>query len=76
MSQKFYALKRQTENGLLYLSRNGLNELTANSEEARAFFSENHVALWKKINPSFSDTIMVSMVMEDNKTIREVNDDE
>ena len=75
MSQKFYSLKRQTKNGLLYLSSNDLYELTDKPEEARAFFSENHVALWKKLNPSFNDTIMVSMVMEDDKTIKELDNE-
>lgn len=76
MSQKFYSLKRQTEKGWMYLSRDDLNGLTDNPEEARSFFSENHVKLWKKINPSFIDTVMVAMILEDDKTVRELKNDE
>lgn len=72
MSQKFYSLQRVSEGKELFISRDDMNVLTDNPEEALAFFSENHVEVWKKCNPTFADATMVEMLKDDDGTVREI----
>ena len=39
-----------------------MSVLTDKPEEALAFFSENHIEVWKKCNPQFKDAIPVKMI--------------
>ena len=41
-----------------------MNVLTDNPEDALRFFSENHVEVWKKCNPTFTDVTMVEMLLD------------
>lgn len=72
MSQKFYSLQRVSEGKRLFISKDDMNLLTDNPEEALSFFSENHVQVWKKCNPTFTDTTMVEMLKDDDGTIKEI----
>ena len=72
MSQKFYSLQRVSEGKRLFISKNDMNVLTDNPEEALSFFSENHVQVWKKCNPTFADATMVEMLKDDDGTIKEI----
>ena len=49
-----------------------MNVLTDKSEEALAFFSENHIEVWKKCSPTFTDVIMVEMLLDDDGTVIEI----
>ena len=55
MSQKFYSLQRISEGKSLFISKDDMNVLTDIPEDALRFFSENHVKVWKKCNPTFTD---------------------
>ena len=72
MSQKFYSLQRVSEGKRLFISKDDMNLLTDNPEEALSFFSENHVHVWKKCNPTFTDVTMVEMLKYDDGTIKEI----
>lgn len=72
MSQKFYSLQRVSEGKKLFISKDDMNVLTDNPEEALAFFSENHIDVWKKCNPTFTDATMVEMLKDDDGTIKEI----
>ena len=71
MSQKFYSLQRVSEGKRLFISKDDMNVLTDNPEEALSFFSENHIQVWKKCNPTFANTTMVEMLKDDG-TIKEI----
>ena len=62
MSQEFYSLQMVSEEKKLFISKEDMNVLTDNPEEALAFFSENHIEVWKKCNPQFKDAIPVKMI--------------
>lgn len=72
MSQKFYSLQMVSEGKRLFISKDDMNVLTDNPEEALSFFSENHVQVWKKCNPTFADATMVEMLKDDDGTIKEI----
>ena len=72
MSQKFYSLQRVSEGKRLFISKDDMNLLTDNPEEALSFFSENHIQVWKKCNPTFTDATMVEMLKDDDGTIKEI----
>lgn len=72
MSQKFYSLQRVSEGKRLFISKDDMNVLTDNPEEALSFFSENHIQVWKKCNPTFADATMVEMLKDDDGTIKEI----
>ena len=73
MSQKFYSLQRISEGKKLFISKEDMNVLTDNPEDALRFFSENHVEVWKKCNPTFTDVIMVEMLLDDDGTVSEIS---
>ena len=73
MSQKFYSLQRILEGKSLFISKDDMNVLTDNPEDALRFFSENHVEVWKKCNPTFTDVIMVEMLLDDDGTVSEIS---
>lgn len=70
MSQKFYSLQRVSKGKRLFISKDDMNILTDNPEEALAFFSENHIDVWKKGNPTFTDATIVEMLKDDDGTVR------
>ena len=72
MSQKFYSLQMVSEGKRLFISKDDMNVLTDNPEEALSFFSENHIQVWKKCNPTFADATMVEMLKDDDGTIKEI----
>ena len=72
MSQKFYSLQRISEGKSLFISKDDMNVLTDIPEDALRFFSENHVEVWKKCNPTFTDATMVEMLLDDDGTVREI----
>lgn len=72
MSQKFYSLQRVSEGKKLFISKDDMNVLTDNPQEALSFFSENHVEVWKKCNPTFTDVTMVEMLKDDDGTVKEI----
>ena len=73
MSQKFYSLQRILEGKSLFISKDDMNVLTDNPEDALRFFSENHVEVWKKCNPTFTDVTMVEMLLDDDRTVSEIS---
>ena len=73
MSQKFYSLQRVSEGKKLFISKEDMNVLTDNPEDALRFFSENHVEVWKKCNPTFADVTMVEMLLDDDGTVSEIS---
>ena len=73
MSQKFYSLQRVLEGKKLFISKEDMNVLTDNPEDALRFFSENHVEVWKKCNPTFTDVTMVEMLLDDDGTVSEIS---
>ena len=73
MSQKFYSLQRISEGKSLFISKDDMEVLTDNPEDALRFFSENHVEVWKKCNPTFSDATMVEMLLDDDGTVSEIS---
>ena len=73
MSQKFYSLQRILEGKSLFISKDDMNVLTDNPEDALRFFSENHVEVWKKCNPTFTDATMVEMLLDDDGTVIEIS---
>ena len=73
MSQKFYSLQRISEGKKLFISKEDMNVLTDNPEDALRFFSENHVEVWKKCNPTFTDVTMVEMLLDDDGTVSEIS---
>ena len=73
MSQKFYSLQRVSEGKKLFISKEDMNVLTDNPEDAIRFFSENHVEVWKKCNPTFTDVTMVEMLLDDDGTVSEIS---
>lgn len=72
MSQKFYSLQRISEGKSLFISKDEMDVLTDNPEDALRFFSENHVEVWKKCNPIFTDATMVEMLLDDDGTVIEI----
>ena len=72
MSQKFYSLQRISEGKSLFISKDDMNVLTDNPEDALRFFSENHVEVWEKCNPTFTDATMVEMLLDDDGTVIEI----
>ena len=72
MSQNFYSLQMVSEGKKLFISKEDMNLLTDNPEDALRFFSENHVEVWKKCNPTFTDVIMVEMLLDDDGTVIEI----
>ena len=72
MSQKFYSLQRVSEGKKLFVSKDDMNVLTDNPQEALSFFSKNHVEVWKKCNPTFTDVTMVEMLKDDDGTVKEI----
>ena len=73
MSQKFYSLQRVSEGKKLFISKEDMNVLTDNPEDALRFFSENHVEVWKKCNPTFTDVTMVEMLLDNDGTVSEIS---
>ena len=73
MSQKFYSLQMVSEGKSLFISKDDMNVLTDNPEDALRFFSENHVEVWKKCNPTFTDVTMVEMLLDDDGTVSEIS---
>ena len=73
MSQKFYSLQRILEGKSLFISKYDMDVLTDNPEDALRFFSENHVEVWKKCNPTFTDVTMVEMLLDDDGTVSEIS---
>ena len=73
MSQKFYSLQRISEGKSLFISKYDMDVLTDNPEDALRFFSENHVEVWKKCNPTFTDVTMVEMLLDDDGTVSEIS---
>ena len=73
MSQKFYSLQRISEGKSLFISKDDMDVLTDNPEDALRFFSENHVEVWKKCNPTFTDVTMVEMLLDDDGTVSEIS---
>ena len=73
MSQKFYSLQRISEGKKLFISKEDMNVLTDNPEDALRFFNENHVEVWKKCNPTFTDVTMVEMLLDDDGTVSEIS---
>ena len=73
MSQKFYSLQMVSEGKKLFISKEDMNVLTDNPEDALRFFSENHVEVWKKCNPTFTDVTMVEMLLDDDGTVSEIS---
>ena len=73
MSQKFYSLQMVTAGKKLFISKEDMNVLTDNPEDALRFFSENHVEVWKKCNPTFTDVTMVEMLLDDDGTVSEIS---
>ena len=62
-----------SEGKKLFISKEDVNVLTDNSEDALRFFSENHVEVWKKCNPTFTDVTMVEMLLDDDGTVSEIS---
>ena len=62
-----------SEGKKLFISKEDMNVLTDNPEDALRFFSENHVEVWKKCNPTFTDVTMVEMLLEDDGTVSEIS---
>ena len=73
MSQKFYSLQRISEGKSLFISKDDMDVFTDNPEDALRFFSENHVEVWKKCNPTFTDVTMVEMLLDDDGTVSEIS---
>ena len=73
MSQNFYSLQIVSEGKKLFISKEDMNVLTDNPEDAIRFFSENHVEVWKKCNPTFTDATMVEMLLDDDGTVSEIS---
>ena len=73
MSQNFYSLQMVSEGRKLFISKEDMNVLTDNPEDALRFFSENHVEVWKKCNPTFTDVTMVEMLLDDDGTVSEIS---
>ena len=73
MSQKFYSLQRILEGKSLFISKYDMDVLTDNPEDALRFFSENHVEVWKKCNPTFTDVTIVEMLLDDDGTVSEIS---
>ena len=62
-----------SEGKKLFISKEDMNVLTDNPEDALRFFSENHVEVWKKCNPTFTDVTMVEMLLDDDGTVSEIS---
>ena len=62
-----------SEGKKLFISKEDMNVLTDNPEDAIRFFSENHVEVWKKCNPTFTDVTMVEMLLDDDGTVSEIS---
>ena len=62
-----------SEGKKLFISKEDMNVLTDNPEDAIRFFSENHVEVWKKCNPTFTDATMVEMLLDDDGTVIEIS---
>ena len=62
-----------SEGKKLFISKEDMNVLTDNPEDALRFFSENHVEVWKKCNPTFTDATMVEMLLDDDGTVIEIS---
>ena len=73
MSQNFYSLQMVSEGKKLFISKEDMNVLTDNPEDALRFFSENHVEVWKKCNPTFTDATIVEMLLDDDGTVSEIS---
>lgn len=73
MSQEFYSLQMVSEGKKLFISKEDMNVLTDNPEDALRFFSENHVEVWKKCNPTFTDVTIVEMLLDDDGTVSEIS---
>ena len=73
MSQNFYSLQMVSEGKKLFISKEDMNVLTDNPEDALRFFSENHVEVWKKCNPTFTDVTIVEMLLDDDGTVSEIS---
>ena len=62
-----------SEGKKLFISKEDMNVLTDNPEDALRFFSENHVEVWKKCNPTFTDVTIVEMLLDDDGTVSEIS---
>ena len=62
-----------SEGKKLFISKEDMNVLTDNPEDALRFFSENHVEVWKKCNPTFTDVTMVEMLLDNDGTVSEIS---
>ena len=62
-----------SEGKKLFISKEDMNVLTDNPEDALRFFSKNHVEVWKKCNPTFTDVTMVEMLLDDDGTVSEIS---
>lgn len=61
-----YSLQMICDGKKLFIDKNNMNALTDDLNNALLFFSENHINVWKKINPSFKDAIPVKIYYNDN----------
>ena len=68
MYSEYYALMKEESGERKYISRDNKKVLTDNIKEALYFFSENHISVWKKCNPTIKNTIPV-MIIDDEKHI-------
>lgn len=62
MYKEYYALMQEESGKRKYISRDDKTVLTDNIKEALYFFSENHISVWEKINPTIKNTIPVKII--------------
>lgn len=62
MYREYYALMQEESGERKYISRDNVTVLTDNIKEALLFFSENHISVWEKCNPTIKDIIPVKII--------------
>lgn len=73
MYKEYYALMKETNGEKYYISRNDMNVLTDDVKEALYFFSESHISVWRKCNPTITNTITVKVTETENEiTVTEI----
>lgn len=68
MYREYYVLMKEESGERKFISRDDEKVLTDNIKEALYFFSENHISVWKKCNPTIKNTMPVKII-DDGKHI-------
>lgn len=66
MSKEYYALIKEVNGREVFVSKEDPRKVVSSLKDALLFFSHNHIVIWRKCNPSVTNTIAVRVCVEND----------